>query len=249
MLFAAEFSLVFILGLAAGSFSSALSYRIPRNIIWWGNSRSTCPHCMTTLGLLDLIPVFSWLFSWGKCRHCSESIHVQYPLIETVSALLALMAYWVVGFSPELVFIIFILPFLIAHFLIDLEFKILPNQLNFILFFAGLVKLIALFPMDAVIYGVLSAIIYGAVAWVLRIGGQYFLKKEALGFGDVKFFCVAGLWLGLPLLPYFMIGSGGLAVFCAAFWSWKYKSKAFPFGPALILSFYLLLLFGGSIVV
>ena len=56
-----------LLGLIAGSFITALSYRLPR-----GESiaagRSKCPACGTTLTAADLVPVVSWLLTRGRCR-------------------------------------------------------------------------------------------------------------------------------------------------------------------------------------
>lgn len=249
MLFALESFTVFIVGLAVGSFSTALSYRVPRGMVWWGAERSVCPSCNATLRVADLIPFFSWLLSGRVCSHCKSKIHFRYPLIELSSAALALLAYFSFGFSWDLAFFMVALPFLVALFCIDLEFKILPDQLNLILFVLGFVRLFVLFPLSAVKFGILSAVIYGGGAWLLLIGGRYFLKKEALGFGDVKFFTVAGIWLGLNVLSYFMILSGAFALFFAFYWSWRFKASVFPFGPALILSFYILLVFAGSLIV
>jgi len=136
------------------------------------------------------------------------------------------------------------LPFLLALFFIDLEKMILPNQLVIIVFCIGLLRLFFLFPISDYVHYILSAFFYGAVIWGLALMTQYILKKEALGFGDVKFFVVSGLWLGFSLLPYFMILSGVLAVAFSLFWSKSGGGSVFPFGPSLIMSFYLLLLFG-----
>jgi len=69
-----NFIFVAIIGLCFGSFATALIYRIPRDIPWIYDRRSDdnktcrsqCPDCKTTLSALDLVPVFSWLFSRGR---------------------------------------------------------------------------------------------------------------------------------------------------------------------------------------
>ena len=59
-----------------------------------------------------------------------------------------------------------------------------------------------------------------------------------LGFGDVKFLAVSGLWLGaMPMIPYLVL-SGILGVVSALVWRQLGKGRYFPFGPALAMSFF-----------
>lgn len=71
----------FCFGLIIGSFATALVYRLPRGLDWV-SARSRCPSCGHVLGVPDLVPVFSWLFLRGRCRHCGTKIPARYPLIE-----------------------------------------------------------------------------------------------------------------------------------------------------------------------
>lgn len=76
-----------VIGLISGSFLTVCIDRIPlRQSIVKG--RSHCPHCDHRLSYRDMIPVVSWLLLKGKCRYCRGSIAVQYPLIETLNAML-----------------------------------------------------------------------------------------------------------------------------------------------------------------
>lgn len=243
-----ESGLVLFLGLCAGSFSSALVYRIPHHLNWV-SERSRCPNCYHVLGALDLIPVFSWLLSHCKCRYCKSSISPIYPLLELISGLLALGVYFRFGLTYESGIILLALPFLMSLFIIDLKSYTLPNQFNFILFFLGLIRLFlaSLYGVDGHLYFI-AAVIYGGLAWLLGVVMKNALQKEALGFGDVKFFMVAGLWLGLDLLPYFLMFSGVFGILFGIIWQKITQSKLFPFGPSLIVSFYILLLYQGSII-
>lgn len=72
------------------------------------------------------------------------------------------------------------------------------------------------------------------------------LGKDALGWGDIKFFAVAGLGLGFVGLPAFLMLSGLFGVATGLFWRWHFKSALFPFGPAIILAFYAGLLLRGA---
>ncbi len=246
-----ELFIIIILGLVLGSFSTALIHRVPRKISW-GAERSSCLSCKATLGVVDLIPVVSWCLFKGKCRHCSCQISCKYPIIELISVALCLGAYFIFGFSAETFFIIAAVPILISLFLIDIEHMILPNQLTFILFVIGAARLLYNAIYSERLFGnyfldhVGGAFIFAFVTWMLGILFTKILKKDALGFGDVKFFGVAGLWLGAAMLSYFFIISGVLAILFALCWRIITKKEVFPFGPALIMALYLLLLFKGT---
>lgn len=251
-MFYIEIFTVICLGLVLGSFATALIYRVPKKLPW-GAERSACPKCKTNLGALDLIPVLSWCLSGGKCRHCSNKISPRYPLTEIVSGVLCVLVYLVFGLNIYALFLMASVPFLIALCVIDLKHMILPNQLVFILMGIGCARLLYLFSLDGnfqaadllTIY-IAGAFAFGFLPWFLGFVLTKILKKNSLGFGDVKFFIVSGLWLGINALPYFMILSGTLAIVFALGWRMVFKQEVFPFGPALIVSFYSLLLLQGS---
>jgi prepilin signal peptidase PulO-like enzyme (type II secretory pathway) len=72
---------------------------------------------------------------------------------------------------------------------------------------------------------------------------RWALRNEALGMGDIKFFAVAGLWLGFWSFPVFLILSGVFGVSVGlTFKIWK-REVLFPFGPALVLSLLFCVLF------
>ena len=80
-----------ISGAIFGSFFTCALYRVPRGLSLW-SPPSACPNCHTPLKALDLIPVFSWLFAGGKCRHCRAAIPKTYLIIELYSIALAVAA-------------------------------------------------------------------------------------------------------------------------------------------------------------
>jgi prepilin signal peptidase PulO-like enzyme (type II secretory pathway) len=89
-----------VLGLVFGSFATAAAYRIPRRESL-SKGRSKCPHCGTTIRAVENIPVFSYLFLRGRCRHCGQRISPRYPLIELATGALFAMAAWKFGLSVE----------------------------------------------------------------------------------------------------------------------------------------------------
>lgn len=122
---------VFILGLALGSFASALQWRLPMNKPFayeknpdtgvWEPVRSQCPSCGATLGAIDLIPLLSWLMFRGKCRRCHSKISVVYPFLEVVAGLLAVTGLILLGLTIWFLIFLISLPFILAYLLINLR--------------------------------------------------------------------------------------------------------------------------------
>jgi leader peptidase (prepilin peptidase)/N-methyltransferase len=229
-----------------------LSWRIARQQPWIGG-RSECPSCQTKLAPLDLIPLFSWLALRGRCRHCRAAIGIRYPLIElaVLSGCLGVYAAW--HFTISAFIIMAALPFLMALFVVDVEQMILPDRILAILAFLGLIFILSLvFPPNLSLRPsrLIAAHGGGSLAFALLVWGAgkvvtWRRKREALGFGDVKFFAIAGLWLGIAWLPFFMIMSGMLGLAWGGAWRLMSREGPFPFGPALILAFYGCLLWAG----
>ena len=142
-------------------------------------------------------------------------------------------------------------PFLVALTMIDLKHMILPNQLVAIILALGacvfMLRAISAESLaDIVANYAGGALLYCAIAWALSIIMKKLLKKDALGMGDVKFFFVSGLWLGTGALGSFCIIAGVAGTLMGVIWQKITGKAAFPFGPALIFSFYVILLLQGS---
>lgn len=82
--------LIFIMGSFIGSFLTLAVYRIPRkeNIIY---KHSYCPKCNHKLSVLDLFPIFSYVFLKGRCRYCKEKIRPRYLILEIISGIVFLL--------------------------------------------------------------------------------------------------------------------------------------------------------------
>lgn len=244
--------LIIPLGLCLGSFATALIARIPAGKSWIATKgdaeRSACPHCGHQLGPLDLIPLLSWLWLRGRCRYCRHAIGARYPLTECLTLLMCMAAYGAYGWGGAGIVLLLAVPFLVAMLAIDLEHLILPDQLQVILYGAGLLFIALAFGPAALPGALLSSLIYAALALILAKSGTFLLKRDALGMGDVKFFAVAGLWLGWLLLPAFLMIAGVAGVLLGLAWKFIVKSPRFPFGPALIFAFFLLLIMRAPVV-
>ncbi|MCK6418409.1 MAG: prepilin peptidase [Alphaproteobacteria bacterium] len=250
------------LGLLLGSFTTALAYRAPRLIPWaFGHRRedasqgvnisayrSICPNCQTVLQPRDLVPLFSWIYQRGRCRHCHAPISFLYPLIEACVLLCVLIAAVILGWQLKLAFVIAAVPFLVALLFIDAQHMILPDSLMLPLAMLGagyqfaLQAQAGLQPGPMLMNLLIAPVFYAGSIWLLSAFMTKMLKRDALGFGDVKFFAIAGLWLGLSNFALFCLLSGILGVAQGILWNISGRGRAFPFGPALIVALYVLLL-------
>lgn len=81
-------------GACVGSLINVLAYRIPRGMDYV-TPTSRCPSCSTKLTWRENIPIFGWLMLRGKCRFCRSPISPEYPIVESIVALLWFVAFMV----------------------------------------------------------------------------------------------------------------------------------------------------------
>lgn len=239
-------ALVLIAGVIFGSFVTLASYRIPRDIPI-GAGRSRCPSCGTTLGVAALFPVLSWLMQKGKCRYCRTPISLRYPLTECTQALLFLAVYIVYGLTLPSLILALMSVCLLIMIIVDLEWQIIPDEVQIAMLLFGVIFHIL---SDTAFMDILSGLGLGAlIGFGLYYGYGTLRKREMLGFGDVKFLMVAGIWLasGNAWAP-FLFYSGILGILTAFLWKILGKGERFPFGPALAISLFILLLTPSEIV-
>ena len=193
------------LGLCFGSFATALIYRIPLGIAWAIPSndnkinRSRCPSCNAALRIYDLVPIFSWLFSRGRCRHCGAKISISYPLIELTTMILTVALFWAWGFSAVSAPLLLAVPFLVAAVIIDWKHMILPDDINISLsvlsvFYVLLSWWNADWTMDVLAEAVLGALLLFGTMFAASYVVSKWKGRPALGQGDLKFLPAAGLF-------------------------------------------------------
>lgn len=234
--------LLFILfaGLCFGSFITCASYRLPLEIDVV-KKPSYCPSCNAKLTFKDLWPVLSWMTSGGKCRHCKAKISARYPLIEIITATIFALIYAYYGLSVQGALLCLFAVALLIMVVADLEHYIIPDQIHLFLLPLGIFYhyVIGTDPMEVGI----GFLIGMAIGLALHHGYRWLRKKEGLGYGDVKFFAVAGLWLTpLPIVPFLFL-SGVLGVCFGLLWRLMGKGAIFPFGPALAAALFLCVTF------
>jgi len=222
-----------MLGLVIGSFIGAYTYRYPRNISI-AKGRSFCPKCKKKISWFDNIPIGSFLFLKGRCRRCGKKISLRYPLIELTGAV------GFVAFAPN-VFLIFTFCLLLAIFIIDLEEKLIPDELVF----TGVLAAFLVFLLtDFNFYANLLAGL-GAAGFLLLI--NLASQGRGMGLGDVKLALFLGVLLGptntiLWLFVSFWLGGAiGLGLL---FLGKARLKQEIAFGPFLISAFFVILIWG-----
>ncbi|MBI4118792.1 MAG: prepilin peptidase [Parcubacteria group bacterium] len=236
--------LVFVLGLAGGSFINALEWRLYRGkkTVW---DRSQCIRCGHKLGVWDLIPVASFLALGGRCRYCRKKISWQYPAVELASGLG--LYYLALNFPPDL-FIWLAGIFLITVFIFvyDLKYLLIPH---------GAVFLGTVWALAGLRYfdgDFLTSVLSAALMFSFFFLPYYLSKGKWMGGGDSKLGLFLGLWLGWPLvleglLMAYVLGTViGLALIF--FKRATLKSKM-PFGPFLIIGAWVAYMWGETILV
>jgi prepilin signal peptidase PulO-like enzyme (type II secretory pathway) len=232
---------VALVGLVFGSFATLVSHRLVEGgaIAF---ARSRCPQCRAALGVRDLIPVCSWLWARGRCRHCAAPVHWRYPAIELATAALFLLVFLRTGLTPEFLPLAGFALCLVIMSVTDFEHRILPDAMQWAAAALGVWFHLAMRGTTPVELGtgLFCGFFLGAL---LQKGYKYLRGRDGLGTGDVKFLAVAGIWLGAAGLPPLMLFSGILGILTAILWRISGRGEYFPFGPALIGATFLLALF------
>lgn len=261
-----------LLGLCAGSFVNALVWRVyaqqnksqrPKKAtakdLSIATGRSMCPDCGHTLAWYDLIPVISWVTLKGKCRYCHKAISWQYPLVELATAGLFIWSYlvWVQPWNgyqnASLLLWLITLTGLIALFIYDFKWMLLPNKIVFPLYIPAVgfavVKILGdPKPIRAAIATAIAAIFLGGLFWALF----QLSKGQWIGGGDVKLGFLLGLLAGTLLqsmLLLFIASALGTLVALPLMIAHKAKATTrLAFGPFLIAGAVFVVLYGSQVI-
>jgi len=259
-------ALIFFLGLALGSFSNCLVYRLNEGKSLRG--RSYCPKCKKQLLWHDNIPLASFIFLKGKCRFCHSPIGVHYPLVELSTGVLSLIVYrfsitnqisnfasppprWPNGLL-EGVFYLLITWALIAIFLSDLKYRTIPDQIVYpAMALVIILHLRGVSPPSAgplhlggvLLSGLGAALFFGLLVLVTR--------GKGMGLGDVKLAGLMGLFLGFPqivvaLYLAFLTGAT-VGVILILLGKKKFRSQI-SFGPFLVVVTFIAWFWGEKII-
>jgi len=240
---------IFIFGLCIGSFLNVCIYRLPASLSIV-HPRSKCPKCETFIAFYDNIPVLSFVWLKGRCRHCGVKIGLRYPTVELLAGMLALATFLKFSLSIEaLIYFAFIACLLVVTF-IDLDHRIIPDVITL----PGIpICFAASFTLPSVTYkAALLGILAGGgslflVAWIYSL----LTKKEGMGGGDIKLLAMMGALLGWQGVVFTIFVSslvGTLSGLAVMLQSRKSMKLALPFGPFLAIGGITYIFFGTRLV-
>ena len=248
---------MFLLGLAAGSFINVVVHRLPRMMetAWRAECfeilketppreptrldlvrpPSACPACGHRISLLENIPVVSYVMLGGRCSVCRWRIPVRYPIVEICGALVGGVAAIHFGVGAAAVGACLLGWGLLAASAIDIETRLLPDEITMPLLWSGLAfNLPGTFaPLRDCVIGAMAGY---AVLWTVSHGFKLLTGRVGMGYGDFKLLALLGAWLGWHALPaILMLASlaGAIAGIALVAGGRASRETPLPFGPYL----------------
>ena len=196
----------FAWGAAWGSFFNVAIYRWPRGMSVV-RPPSHCPGCGAPIRAWNNVPIFGWLFLRGKASCCGSTISPRYPLVELLTAVLAvaIAELWIVRAAPgtlllhatieTILYFVFAGGLLIATF-VDLEWMEIPDEVSLPCAAIGLLS--APFRLEP---GLWSAAVgagagYLSVQLIFVWGYEALAGRRGMGEGDSKLMMMIGAFLG-----------------------------------------------------
>lgn len=240
-----EYSVVFILGSAIGSFLNVVIYRVPigESIISPG---SHCPKCQRSIKPHENIPIISYIFLKGKCAGCGEGISLRYPAVEAGMAAIAVVLLVKIGWEWQYLFYGVLAAVLLALSVIDINTHRLPNSIVLTGSILAVVLTLLVWRghlLDMALGGLMGLGLLGLMGLI----GKFLFRKDTLGMGDIKLAGMAGLYLGPHLTAgMFILGvfTGAIAGVALIAIGGKKWGQRIPFGPYLALGCMISLLWG-----
>ena len=260
-----------LFGLAVGSFIAARVLRTTKNVPQNLLGRSQCMSCKKTLTMQDLVPVFSYLFLRGRCRHCKQPFSATYMIIELTTALL-FMIFMAVGLTQSL----FPMPLETAStmtFFLHVGLGLLT--LSTLIYVTALDIQIMAFPVRALgtltvihllvtAYGsfvsgnaamlmsaLLGGLLFAGTLAIIRILGTLLRGVEAMGEGDLWIAGLIGVSLGLNstiVAFYATFILGAIAAIMLLIQKRKSSQPAvLPFAPFLTMGWFIGYLWGAPL--
>ena len=227
-----------LFGAIVGSFLNVVIFRLPdpeKSIVFPG---SHCPGCQTALSWYENIPIFSYLLQRGRCRHCQRPISVQYPIVEALTAALAVALY----LKFQLTFLgaasFLFASALVVVIVIDIRLQIIPDVISL----PGIVLGVAVSAIGGHVSwqsSLIGLLCGGGVLYALALGYALLRKIDGMGGGDIKLLAMIGAWLGWQSLPFVILLSslsGSLVGLLAMLKQRKGGQTRIPFGPFLSLA-------------
>ncbi|MCF7849541.1 MAG: prepilin peptidase [Kiritimatiellales bacterium] len=253
---------VFLFGACWGSFLNVCIYRIPaeESVV---KPRSHCPKCGYMIPWYDNIPLLSYIMLGAKCRQCSVKISPRYFLVEFLTAVLFVLVWSKYPLVQGEVFDFRFVPYWLMIFglvlgtFVDIDHMWLPDRTTIGGMIIGPILSFLIPEMhqeSTHMAGLIKSCVgmgFGfGILWLVSVLGRLALKKDAMGFGDVKLMGALGAFLGLEAVIFIIFISSllgsviGMSFIAVGRKEWQSK---IPFGPYIALAAVIWLLGGNEL--
>jgi leader peptidase (prepilin peptidase)/N-methyltransferase len=241
--------IIFLFGACIGSFLNVCIYRIPesKSIV---TPRSSCPRCGTFIKSYDNIPIVSWAWLGGKCRHCRSPIPIRYPMVELLTGMAAVSLYIKFGPTPTfLVFFLFVAVLLMITF-IDIDHQIIPNIISL----PGIPIFFALsfaVPDISWIESAVGILVGGGSLYLVAMAYQLIKKAEGMGMGDMKLLAMIGALIGWKGVLFTVFVSSALGAFVGGAMILIHRGSLktmVPYGPYISIGAIAYIFFGPQLI-
>jgi leader peptidase (prepilin peptidase)/N-methyltransferase len=179
---------------------------------------------------------------------------MRYPLVEALTCFASVYVAWRFGFSDQtylqtIAALLFTWT-LIALTFIDIDTRLLPDQLTF--FLIGLGLFFSLFGVFCTTYEAIIGLIAGYLIFSITQTIFYWITgKVGMGQGDYKLLGGLGAFLGWKMLPLIILLASVTGIFFSLTHmtvKQEFKSTQLPFGPYLSLGGWISLIWGSEII-
>lgn len=253
-----------ISGLFAGGFINRWTWRYVRGepVI---RGRSRCATCGRDMAVRDLLPVFGWLASKGRCRYCGAGIPIRYPAAELICAVVFAAIAATYGLSLETVELLAFAATLLFLSLVDIDEAVIPNGCIIAAIAVRAAYLIVALALGHVGlsdigYYVVSGVGVGVVLAGIVLLANHLFGKESMGAGDLKLYFVSGLYFGWRQCVFLIFVSCVIGVVVGVASANRILSsdsgvassgmlgRPFPFGPSIAIACVITMLVGNPLV-
>jgi prepilin signal peptidase PulO-like enzyme (type II secretory pathway) len=238
-----ETLIIFITGILFGSFFNVVGLRVPmhESILY---PPSHCPGCKKKLKPWDLIPILSFLFKKGRCTYCQKRISPIYPIIEALTGVLFVIAFFQYGLSWQFVYVILFISLFMIITVSDIFYQIIPDKI-LLPFFVVFLLFLFFMPQFQIGSHLLGMILGFVIFYLIAV-----VSNGGMGGGDIKLFALSGLVLGTPLLFLSILlatVSGSIYGLLFILFKGGNRKSKIPFGPFIAAGCLIAILWGERI--
>ena len=203
------------------------------------------------LGLVNTnLPEHKKIFSMQIIKDYIKNTNTNYAIMILISVLYILLLL-AIGVEDKLKLIqsLLLTPMLVSAFCIDYKLQIIPNRLTLTMFETGIIFsfLRGLNNLNVAVEMWLGMLLGAGIFIILTFFGNIVLKKETMGFGDVKLMGALGLFFGwrsiiaISILSFFIAAIFSLVLIIKNKLKKQDTSEFIPFGPFIVLATFIVM--------